>query len=285
MKIKGHQSFHIRRGWIHKGLKIVNENPRIFIDKNIVLTDEFGIGSNMVLSLKYWLRTLGLIKQVKENNRSIDLLTDIGNLIYENDRYLENIETWELLHYKLSTNQEAATTWYWFFNEYEGSIFNKNSLFNTLNSYIESTYKKEVAEKSIRDDINCLLNTYLTREIISPEDNIQSPFSELGLIEIDNIKGKEITYKKSKKYLPNLDLLYYIILEQSKDKEMIDLKDIIYGKKSIGRIFNLDFSEVLGILDNLQNDGKIKFIRTAGLNYISINKPDSNMEVLQNLYR
>lgn len=285
MKIKGHQSFHIRRGWIHKGLKLINGNDRIFTDKDIVLTDEFGLGSNMVLSLKYWLRTLGLVEQIREGNKHRDVLTDIGQLIYENDRYLENIETWELLHYKLCTNKEAATTWYWFFNEYEGNSFNKNSLFNTLNKYIESTYAKEVAEKSIRDDITCLLNTYLTREITSPEDNLESPFSELGLIEVDNIKGKEITYKKSKKYLPNLDLLYYIILEQSENKEMVDLKDIIYGKQNIGKIFNLDFSEILGILDDLQNDGRIKFIRTAGLNYISINKPDNNINVLQNLYR
>lgn len=285
MKIKGHQSFHIRRGWIHKGLKIVNENPRIFTDKNIVLTDEFGIGSNMVLSLKYWLRTLGLIEKIREKNKNLDVLTEIGKLIYENDRYLENIETWELLHYKLVTNEDLATTWYWFFNEYEGNIFNKNSLFNTLDKYINNIYEKQIAEKSIRDDINCLLNTYLTRKIISPEDNIESPFSELGLIEIENIKGKEITYKKSKKYLPNLNLLYYIILDQSQGKDMMDLKDIIYGKKNIGKVFNLDFSEVLGILDDLQNNGKIKFIRTAGLNYISINKPDNNIEVLQNLYK
>lgn len=285
MKIKGHQSFYIRRGWIHKGLKEISKNPNVFSDKSLVLTDIFGIGSNMVLSLKYWLKVLGLVEQVRDGNKYTHRLTDIGELIYKNDKYLENIETWELLHYKLSTNEDMATTWYWFFNIYDGVKFNRISLFNALQSYIENNYEKSVVERSIKDDITCLLNTYLTREITSPEDNMESPFSQLGLVEIDSIKGNNITYKKSKKYLPNSILLYYIMLEQAGERELIDLEEIINGKESVCKIFNLDFSEVLGILDNLQNEGKIKFIRTAGLNYISIIKKESNIEVLENIYK
>ena len=285
MKIKGHQSFYIRRGWIHKGLKEIKQNPKVFSDKDLVLTDIFGIGSNMVLSLKYWLKVLGLVEQVRSRNKYIYKLTDIGELIYKYDKYLENIETWELLHYKISTNEDIATTWYWFFNIYEGVKFNRLSLFNALQNYIESNYEKSVVERSIKDDITCLLNTYLTREITSPEDNMESPFAQLGLIEMSSIKGNNITYKKSKKYFPNSMLLYYILLEQAGERELIDLEEIINGRESICKIFNLDFSEVLGILDNLQNEGKIKFIRTAGLNYISIIKNESNIEVLENIYR
>ena len=50
MKIKGHQSFYIRRGWIHKGLKEISKNPNVFSDKSLVLTDIFGMEINIHIS-------------------------------------------------------------------------------------------------------------------------------------------------------------------------------------------------------------------------------------------
>ena len=285
MKIKGHQSFHIRRGWIYKGLKEVKLNENIFSDKDIVLTDVFGIGSNMITSLKYWLETLDLIQRKKEGSKFKFYLTDIGQVIFENDPYLEEIETWELLHYKLSTNKDQATTWYWFFNEYKGNKFNRENLFNSLNSYIISNYAKEVAERSLKDDISCLLNTYIMRDIQTPEDNIESPFAQLNLIEIDSTKNGETIYKKSNRKNINELLIYYILLEMAKEKDNLDLKQIIYSKNSIGNIYNLDMYEIISILDKLQNLGYIKVIRTGGLDYINFNNKMNSKEILEKLYR
>ena len=145
MKIKGHQSFHIRRGWIYKGLNKVRENNTIFLDKSKVLTDEFGIGSNMIVALKYWLEALNLIERKKQGSKTIFELTDVARIILKYDPYLEDIETWQLLHYNLATNEELATTWYWFFNEYKGSRFNRENLLNNLNSYILKNHNKEVS--------------------------------------------------------------------------------------------------------------------------------------------
>ncbi len=66
MKIKGHQSFHIRRGWIYKGLNEVRNDEFVFSRKDIVHTDLLGIGSNMVTALKYWLEALKLVDKKKE---------------------------------------------------------------------------------------------------------------------------------------------------------------------------------------------------------------------------
>lgn len=285
MKIKGHQSFHIRRGWIYKGLKEVRSNEYIFSDKDIVLTDVFGIGSNMITSLKYWLETLELIERKREGSKFKFYLTEIGQVIFENDPYLEEIETWELLHYKLSTNKDQSTTWYWFFNEYKGNKFNRENLFNSLNNYITSKYQKEVAERSLKDDISCLLNTYVMRDIQTPEDNIESPFTQLNLIEIDNKKNGEIIYKKSSRKNINELLIYYVLLEIANEKETLDLKEIIYANKGIGNIYNLDMYEIISILDKLQNLGYIKVIRTGGLDYISFNNKINNKEILEKLYR
>ena len=54
IKMKGHESFSIREGWLTKGLLEVAANPKVFSEKD--QTDIFGIGTNMVKSLKYWLQ-------------------------------------------------------------------------------------------------------------------------------------------------------------------------------------------------------------------------------------
>lgn len=285
MKIKGHQSFHIRRGWIHKGLKEINKNEDLFSDKNIVLTDLFGIGSNMVTSLKYWLDALELVERKREGSKVKLKLTELGKFILKYDPYLEEISTWHLLHYNLSSNEEKATTWYWFFNEYKGSKFSRENLFNSLNLYIKSKYDKEVSERSLKDDINCLLSTYINRDIRTPEDNIESPFSELGLIEIDNKKSGDVNYKKACKKKPDEALVYHILFKMANGKETLSLKEIIYSSNGVGNTFNLDTYGVMEILDSLQNLGYIKVIRTGGLDYISFISKVNPFELLEKLYK
>lgn len=284
MKIKGHQSFHIRRGWIYKGLSKVRENREIFYDKTKVLTDEFGIGSNMITALKYWLEALKLVNRKKIGTKTVYELTEIAKLILRYDPYLEEIETWQLLHYNLATNEELATTWYWFFNEYKGNRFNKENLVNNLSIYIEEKYNKEVADRSIKDDITCLLNTYLSKNIKTPEDNIESPFAELGLISFVNKKNGEVNYAKSHKYNINMYLSYYILLKLSEGKEHVDIKKLIESKNSIGSLFNLDSYEVLEIMDKLQNEGLIRIIRTSGLDYITFVNKINEEECLAKIY-
>ena len=284
MKIKGHQSFHIRRGWIYKGLKEVKQDDSVFSRKDIVHTDVLGIGSNMVTALKYWLEALKLVDKKKEGSKTLIVPSKIGELILEKDPYLEEIETWQLLHYNLATNEEQATTWYWFFNEYKGNKFTKDNLFENLNSYIKQNYEKEVADRSLKDDINCLLNTYVERVVESPEDNMESPFAELGLINIANKKNGELSYTKSYKNKVNVYLAYYIIRNLAIDRENLDLKDIINSKNGIGNIFNLNSYEIMDILDSLQNLGYIKVTRTGGLDYVSFVDERNPIDELENMY-
>lgn len=284
MKIKGHQSFHIRRGWIYKGLNEVRNDEFVFSRKDIVHTDLLGIGSNMVTALKYWLEALKLVDKKKEGSKTLIVPSKIGELILEKDPYLEEIETWQLLHYNLATNEDQATTWYWFFNEYKGNKFTKDNLFENLNSYIKQNYEKEVSERSLKDDINCLLNTYVERVVESPEDNMESPFAELGLINIANKKNGELSYTKSYKNKVNVYLAYYIIRNLAIDRENLDLKDIINSKNGIGNIFNLNSYEIMDILDSLQNLGYIKVTRTGGLDYVSFVDERNPIEELENMY-
>ena len=53
IKMKRHESFSIREGWLTKGISGVKKNNKIFSSQDA--TDILGIGTNMVKSLKYWM--------------------------------------------------------------------------------------------------------------------------------------------------------------------------------------------------------------------------------------
>lgn len=44
-RLKGHEKFQLREGWITKGLYSVSKNPKIFTGNNG--TDQLGVGNNM----------------------------------------------------------------------------------------------------------------------------------------------------------------------------------------------------------------------------------------------
>ena len=61
MKFGGHETFPVREGWLHKGLKLVVEDPEKLIDEHVA--DWLGVGRNMAKSIRYWLQATGLCEQ------------------------------------------------------------------------------------------------------------------------------------------------------------------------------------------------------------------------------
>ena len=112
MKFRAHETFFIRKGWLYKGLRGVQNNQNVFIDKNENPMDVLGMGSNMVKSLRYWMQATQLTTESSVKGRSrAQTLTDFAQIIRENDPYMEELGTLWLLHYKLATNKELATAW------------------------------------------------------------------------------------------------------------------------------------------------------------------------------
>ena len=81
-RLKGHESFYLREGWLTKGLRAVHEDHRVFFINGGA--DALGVGTNMAKSIRYWLKTAGLIK---ENTKNGAELTGIGKIIFDNDMY------------------------------------------------------------------------------------------------------------------------------------------------------------------------------------------------------
>ena len=199
MKFRAHDTFFIRKGWLSKGMERVVAKNDLFVDKNENPMDILGIGSNMVKALRYWLQVVGLTFEATRGRR-VQNLTAMGAEIYNNDRFIEELGTLHLLHYQLAKQKREATAWYYFFNEFSMSEFTKEEFVQALQNYIMMAEDESiVAIRSLNDDFACIVNTYLPRYKsnpgkVSPENNIDCPFGELGLIDIANKKKK--TYKK-----------------------------------------------------------------------------------------
>lgn len=281
MKFRAHDTFFIRKGWLNKGLRNVNINPGVFMGAIGNPMDVLGIGANMVKALRYWLQAVKLTTEPAAGRKE-QTLTEFGNVIFSNDPYIEEIGTLWLLHYQLATNKEDATAWYYFFNEFKQTEFCKEDFVKQLTSYI-SMAGEEVSERSLEDDYACIINTYVPRiksnpEKVQPENNIDCPFGELGLIDISNRKEK--IYRKStpKKDMIHPLILLAVIVDQAAGKNEIKISSIQNDVCNAGKVFNLDIITLTALLYKIELMGYIKVVRTAGLDVIQLTKNVSFIE-------
>lgn len=285
MRFRAHDTFFIRKGWLYKGMKNVKNDKFVFMGANGNPMDVLGIGSNMVKSLRYWLQAVGLTYEPTSGKRFQEF-TPLGNVIYEHDKYIEEMGTLWLLHYKLASNINEATAWYYFFNEFKQSEFTHDDFVMQLDAYIRMNGEEEKSNRILTDEFNCIINTYVPRiksnpEKVQPENNIDCPFGELDIVDIVNKKAK--IYKKT---IPKIDAIHPLIVlaviaDNFIDSDEIKISSILNDSCNVGKIFNLDIITLISILNRIELMGYIKINRTAGLDVIKLSDTihgDSNDE-------
>lgn len=275
MKFRAHETFFIRKGWLSKGMRCVSNKPDVFTTRDENPMDILGIGANMVKALRYWLQAVGLTTEPNKGKR-LQRFTDLGKLIYAHDTYFEELGTLQLLHYRLASQKDEATAWYFFFNEFSMSEFSREDFVTALQKYIKMEEgETKYAIRSLNDDFQCIINTYLPRyksnpKRVSPENNIDCPFGELGLIDILNKRMK--TYRKSIPSSDTLDpyVVLAVIVDNAGGQTEISLNTLLNAPCNIGKIFNLDSITLLDVLYRIEKLGLIKITRTAGLDVITV---------------
>lgn len=286
MKFRGHETFSIRKGWLNKGMKQIVADPNVFVSKEKNPMDVFGIGANMVKSLRYWLPVVGLTQSPK--GRGGQYLTDFGRIVYSCDPYIEERGTLWLLHYNLAKKANLATSWYFFFNHFQLSEFGKDDFTAELSKYARMN-DCEPPIRSLEDDFNCLISTYMPRYKTAPskddpESNMECPLSELGLIDFQNKKGR--TYKKAIPAAHTIDPLIAVavIVDNADGRMEIPLTEIQNKEGNLGRVFNLDTITLLTVLNTAERAGYVKIVRTAGLDVLHITTENTFLECVQQYY-
>lgn len=277
-RIQGHEKFVLRDGWINKALSIVPQTPNAFSRKDA--TDLFGIGNNMVKSLRYWMKAFGLMT---ENSTAGAKLTETGELIAKYDPYLEDPFTLWIMHSNIAKNEAEATTWFLFFNYCDSGDFDKTEIekivLRELKKYVMG---QTFSEKSLGNDIDVLLNMYSkTKEKTDPEDKSNSPLAQLSLLK--NVEGRYVRIHPDRRILSELVVLYELISMMG-DSDSISIEDAITGKNGLAKIYNLSGVMANDYLDRLDSTGLIRVNRTAGLDMIYLLQKKSRYEILKEYY-
>lgn len=289
MRFRAHETFFIRKGWLSKGMRFVSQKPNVFTDRKENPMDVLGIGSNMVKSLRYWLQAVGLTHENTKGRRD-QTLTDFGNLVFDHDAYTEELGTLYLMQYKLATNEDLAPSWYYFFNVFAMQEFSKEDFIEQIQSYLKMK-DVNVALRSLTDDFNCMMNTYVPRHKsdpskVSPENNITCPFNELGLIDILNKERGNYIYKKAIPSVRSFNpwVILAVITDQANGRHEIGLNELLTAHCNIGKVFNLDSICMLEVLHKVEKLGEIKINRTAGLDVIEIKNERTFEECVERYY-
>ena len=261
-RLQGHEKFPLREGWINKGLMEVDSDEMIFLSKEA--PDEFGIGNNMVKSLRYWMRALGLFESDTARG---SILSQEGRMILNHDPYLEDIFSLWVMHSYIAKNKDEATSWYLYFNHCDAEILSKDQIEHILSrELIKYVGNDDFSDKSLKNDIDVLLNMYSKdKGLIDPEEKNVSPFSQLGLI-----KKVESQYVKTSPDLRNISewVVLYELSQLMEGKDSISIEQVSNGEFSLSAIYHLGSVTINSFLDKLDALGYIRVDRTAGLDMI-----------------
>ncbi len=184
MRFGGHETFHIREGWLRKGLQLLHDDPAKLVDE--YAADWLGVGRNMAKSIRHWL-VASELATLEGTSRKPGALapTRLASLIHECDPYFLETGTWWALHANLVRSTQHALTWNWFFNHFRVGRFEKPVCLQGLKRHLEGQKVRLPSPKTLDRDVSCLLSTYgrkLPPTSDDPEDALECPMVDLGLL-------------------------------------------------------------------------------------------------------
>ena len=278
-QFSGHATFPLRYGWLKKGFDAVLSEDNQVNSKKIFLSEDaiskFGVGKNMVESIRHWCQATGvIIEGVNENSLAT---TKLGRAIFSSDGvdpYMEHSNTLWLIHWKLC-GLEVKTTWHWAFNYYSSPIFERENLVKQIVKLSENAGWKRVSPNTIKRDVECFVRTYATRPLKNKEaheDALECPLAELGLIRSTGTRDGFRFVRGKKASLHDSVFLYAVVdfWQRASNTSHLSFESLMHEPGSPGRVFLLDENEMSDRLAKIDvlSEGKIRWSETAGLKQV-----------------
>ena len=189
-RFSGHETFVCRYAWLPKAANAVSKDCSILTstreDDALV---ELGVGKNMVRSVRFWAEAADVIfpaaggHQLTEFGRHLLVGTEAAAPL---DRYLEDVQTLWLLHWKLSTNSRAQIfAWDFLLNQFHEPELHASAATRALQKALPAASQEKISLRSLEQLYDVFLHTYVPtrgRKQEVKEDNLDSPLVELDLL-------------------------------------------------------------------------------------------------------
>jgi hypothetical protein len=299
LQFAGHETFPLRYGWLKKAYDAVIKdkenndlNCTVFNDDAAIAL--FGVGRNMVISIKHWaIATDVLTAEDRPGERAARISTgQLGDLLFGDslDPYLEHPGSLWLLHWMLAGKPGRATVWHWAFNEFHEPTFDRELMRRRLQRRCEELSEagrlgkdRTISDITIRRDVECLVRTYFALTggaRRAPEDSIESPLAELGLIQKAGV-GELYRFRRGpKSSLPDEVFLFALVdfwRTYYPGRRSFSVDFLTFERGSPGQVFLLDeeaVAERLVRLDAL-TDGALRWDESSGMRQLYAHKLDA----------
>ncbi|MBZ9774029.1 DUF4007 family protein [Mesorhizobium sp. CO1-1-8] len=311
LQFAGHETFPLRYGWLKKAydavrISLSNDSQicSVFTDDSAIAL--FGVGRNMVLSIRHWaIATNVLSAEDRQGERAARITTGtLGDLLFGDslDPYLEHPGSLWLLHWMLAGKPGRATTWHWAFNEFHEPTFDRELMRRRLSRRCEELGDagrlgkgRNISGITIRRDVDCLLRTYFALTggaRRAPEDSIESPLAELGLVQKAGV-GELFRFRRGpKSSLPDEVFLFALVdfwRTYYPSRRSFSVDFLTFERGSPGQVFLLDEEAVAERLIRLDalTDGALRWDESSGMRQLYAHNLDDIDEwvVLRAMYR
>ena len=283
-QFSGHETFPLRYGWLKKVFDRVAETENTPDNRTLCWDNEaiarFGVGKNMVASMRHWAKATGIIEEPPATN--IVRSTKLGRLLFGPngcDPYLEHPATLWLLHWQLAAQPEK-TTWFYAFSHSPALTFDRDSLVKKLARLAQDRFHARawprVAHKTINNDVACFIRTYVARQMsgkMGQDAALESPLTELGLLKASGKQAGLRFVRGSKTTLSDGVFVYALSDFWSRyfpQTATLAFEAIAYAPGGPGRVFLLDENAVAARLAALAEvtRGQLRWSETAGLKQV-----------------
>ena len=273
-QLSGHETFPLRYGWLKKAFDAVLETEGDENSRSVFLADDaiarFGVGKNMVASIRHWATATGIIEDVPGRT----LTTSLGKRLFAADGldpYMENPATAWLIHWQLCSNP-IKTTWFWAFNHVPAPAFERDMLVKSLEKLAKDREWPHASTATIRNDVACFVRSYVSQQPsgkASHEDTLESPLTELGLIKLIGSRHRFRFVRGRKPSLGPGVFCYAITIFWSgfSTARTLSFEALAHEPGSPGRVFLLDENDLMDRLSTLDgvSNGLYRWSETTGL--------------------
>ena len=245
LKFSGHESFVIRYGWVPKLYDAVTESPDVFSsDERAILA--FGLGRNMVKSIRFWGDALGLIEPRGREVVTTELAGRLLDPQQGRDPFLEDAGSLWRLHWMLVAHARLGA-WATFFLEMRDTVIPRARLITAVIGRAEALGSR-ISSGTAAAHVDILVRTYDADRIEGGailEDALGCPLQELDLMRQESVLGTP-TLRLSRGPKPTLDVpsfafaLHDFWTGTEQGSSAISLRSLMLSRRSPGMVFALD---------------------------------------------